>query len=76
MMSLNNTAKKYYNEGEAAHVLRISVDTLHKILDAHVFTDENPRPEEIELTAALAGISLIILAAGAIGSLVWLGRLP
>jgi hypothetical protein len=50
MLSLNNTAKKYYNEAEAARELRISLDTLHEILDKHVFTGENPRPDEIELT--------------------------
>jgi hypothetical protein len=50
MLSLNNTAKKYYNESEAARELRISLDSLHEILDEHVFTNENPRPGEIELT--------------------------
>lgn len=50
MLSLNNTARKYYNEAEAARELRISRESLHEILDEHVFTDENPRPDEIELT--------------------------
>jgi len=50
MLSLNNTAKKFYNEFEAARQLRISIGALHNILDEHVFTEENPRPEEIELT--------------------------
>jgi hypothetical protein len=50
MLSMNNTAKRYYNETEAAHMLHISVRELHEILDGHVFTAENPRPKAIELT--------------------------
>jgi len=50
MLSVNNTAKRYYNEGEAARMLCISVRELHEILDDYVFTAENPRPKAIELT--------------------------
>jgi len=50
MLSLNNTAKQYYNEPEAARMLRITVRELHEILDHHVFTAQNPRPRSIELT--------------------------
>jgi Ca-activated chloride channel homolog len=34
------------------------------------------RPERIELTAVFAAVSILVLAAGAISSLAWLGRLP
>jgi hypothetical protein len=50
MFSVTNTAKRYYNETEAARMLHISVRQLHEILDAHVFTPENPRPKSIQLT--------------------------
>ncbi|MFI5227122.1 MAG: VWA domain-containing protein [Candidatus Limnocylindrales bacterium] len=34
------------------------------------------KPEEIELTGLLAGASLVVLVAGGLTSLLWLGRLP
>ena len=34
------------------------------------------RPQQIELTAVLAGVSVLLLVAGALSSLVWLGRAP
>lgn len=49
--------------------------SLRSVYD-HLDTQLVVRPEEIELTAVFAGASLLILVAGALGSLVWLGRLP
>jgi Ca-activated chloride channel family protein len=43
---------------------------------AHLDTRLVVKPESIELTSVFAGASLVILAIGAVGSLVWLGRLP
>ena len=34
------------------------------------------KPKEIELTGLLAGASLVVLVAGGLTSLLWLGRLP
>ena len=49
-MSLQKPIKQYYNEHEAANLLSISLVALHEILDSHVFSPENPRPEEMEFT--------------------------
>ena len=49
-MSLQKLMKQYYNESEAAQLLCISLEALHEILDKHVFTPENPRPENMEFT--------------------------
>ena len=49
-MSLQKPVKQYYSESEAAELLCVSLEALHEILDKHVFTAENPRPEEMELT--------------------------
>ena len=49
-MSLQKPIKHYYNEAEAANLLSISLTALHEILDKHVFSAENPRPEGIEFT--------------------------
>ena len=49
-MSLQKPIKQFYNEYEAANVLCISLSALHEILDRHVFSAENPRPAELELT--------------------------
>ena len=43
---------------------------------SHLDTALVVRPEDIELTAVLAGAGLALLLAGAIASLAWLGRLP
>lgn len=50
-------------------------DTLHAIYD-HLDTALVVRPEEIELTAVLAGFGLVLLLAGAATSLAWSGRMP
>jgi Ca-activated chloride channel family protein len=50
-------------------------ETLRSVYD-HLDTALVVRPEEIELTAVLAAAGLALLLAGAISSLVWLGRLP
>ena len=34
------------------------------------------KPEQIELTGLLAGASLVVLVAGGLTSLLWLGRMP
>jgi Ca-activated chloride channel homolog len=49
--------------------------SLRSIYD-HLDTRLVVRPEQIELTAVLAGASLAIMAVGALWSLAWLGRLP
>ena len=49
-MSLQKPVKQYYNEFEAAKLLSISVAALHEILDKHVFSPENPRPDGLEFT--------------------------
>ncbi|MGO9207470.1 MAG: VWA domain-containing protein [Candidatus Limnocylindrales bacterium] len=48
---------------------------LRSIYD-HLDTQLVIRPQQIELTAVLAGVSVLLLAAGALSSLVWLGRAP
>jgi hypothetical protein len=52
MLSLKKPLKQYYSEIEATHTLCISLEALHKILDKHVFTPENPRPGVLEFTHA------------------------
>jgi Ca-activated chloride channel family protein len=42
----------------------------------HLDTKLIVKPEDIELTGVLAGASLLILVAGGVTSLLWLGRLP
>ena len=49
-MSLQKSMKQYYSEIEASHLLSISLGALHEILDSHVFSPENPRPEGLEFT--------------------------
>jgi hypothetical protein len=50
VITLPRATKPYYNETEAARLLSISVEALYQILDEHVFTPENPRPEPLEFT--------------------------
>jgi len=52
MLTLKKPLKQYYSEAEAAHTLCISLEALHQILDDHVFTPENPRPQHMEFTHA------------------------
>jgi Ca-activated chloride channel family protein len=48
---------------------------LHTIYD-NLDTQLIVKPELTELTAAFAGVSVLLLTLGALGSLMWLGRLP
>ncbi|MGH2408484.1 MAG: VWA domain-containing protein [Candidatus Limnocylindrales bacterium] len=61
------TGGAYYAAGDA--------QSLHAIYDG-LGTTLVLKPERIELTAVLAGASVLILATGALCSLAWLGRLP
>jgi hypothetical protein len=49
MYNLRQPVKQVYSEQEAANSLGISVNSLHSILDRHVFNDGAPRPEPLEL---------------------------
>ena len=44
--------KQIYNEREASEALGIALPLLHVILDAHIFNDGTPRPENVEFTSA------------------------
>jgi Ca-activated chloride channel family protein len=48
------------------------LNAIYGSLDTQLVT----KPERIEITAVLAGFAVLLLAAGALGSLAWLGRLP
>ena len=61
------TGGTYYAAEDAA-----TLDSVYQHLDTALVV----RPEDIELTAVLAGAGLALLLAGAIASLAWLGRLP
>jgi hypothetical protein len=50
MYTATKTVKHHYSEREAAATLCISLESLHKILDEHVFTPDHPRPEDLDLT--------------------------
>ncbi len=52
MYPLKQPVKQVYSEQEAANSLGISVNTLHSILDEHVFNDGVPRPATMELMLA------------------------
>jgi hypothetical protein len=51
-MIVNNHQADYYSEIEAAEILGISVDRLHKLLDENIFNDGTQRPPELQLRAA------------------------
>ncbi len=51
-METNNLAHKSLSEVEAAQWLGISTESLHKLLDEHVFNNGTPRPEGILFTHA------------------------
>jgi Ca-activated chloride channel family protein len=57
----------YYSAADTA-----SLRSIYSNLDTHLVV----KPEAIELTPLFAGASLLILVAGALSSLVWLGRAP
>jgi hypothetical protein len=52
MHNLKQPVKQVYSETDAASSLGISVNTLHSILDKHVFNDGVPRPMTMELMLA------------------------
>jgi hypothetical protein len=52
MFPLKQPVKQVYSEQEAANSLSISLNTLHNILDRHVFNDGIPRPQTMELLLA------------------------
>jgi hypothetical protein len=51
MTSPNRPLKELYTEAEAAAALGITIVRLHQILDEHIFTQGNVRPESIEFTS-------------------------
>ncbi len=57
----------YYAASDAG-----SLTSIYTNLDTRLIV----RPEPIELTAIFAGAGLLLIAAGALASLAWLGRLP
>jgi hypothetical protein len=52
MVTANNVRTDDYTETEAAAMLGISVDRLHKLLDENIFNDGSSRPPELRLRAA------------------------
>ncbi len=44
--------KEYYTEREAALMLNMSVHTLRRLLDEHVFNDGTDRPNDLILRAS------------------------
>jgi len=46
------TKDRLYDEKEAAAALGITVARLHEILDQHIFTSGNPRPEALQFTSS------------------------
>ena len=58
MVNLNTRQTDDYTESEAAGMLGISVDRLHKLLDENIFNDGTPRPPELRLRHA----DLVLLA--------------
>jgi len=52
MHNLKMSVKQIYNEREASEALGIALPLLHVILDAHIFNDGTPRPENVEFTSA------------------------
>jgi hypothetical protein len=56
MFKANNQHEKllpeFYSETEAAGLLGISVERLHKLLDEHIFNDGTKRPRDLQLRYA------------------------
>ena len=42
---------RVYDEKEAAAALGITVSRLHEVLDQHIFTAGNPRPQALQFTS-------------------------
>jgi len=45
------TKDRLYDEKEAAAALGINLARLHHVLDEHIFTAGNPRPEALQFTS-------------------------
>jgi hypothetical protein len=53
MVNVNNRLQPDdYTENEAAGILGISVDRLHRLLDENIFNDGTPRPPELRLRSS------------------------
>jgi prophage maintenance system killer protein len=52
MSNVNRSSQESYSESEAAAALGISISRLHDLLDKHVFTAGNKRPQSIDFTAS------------------------
>jgi hypothetical protein len=51
MKNLKRPPQEIYTEAEAADALEISIERLHQLLDKHLFSAQDRRPESIEFTA-------------------------
>jgi hypothetical protein len=52
MANLNQPQVDSFSESEAASMLGISVDHLHRLLDEHIFNDGTVRPPNLTLRSA------------------------
>ena len=52
MVIANTRHPDDYTETEAAGILGISIDRLHRLLDDNIFNDGTPRPPELKLRSA------------------------
>jgi hypothetical protein len=52
MRSLPDRQNDGYTEAEAAHILDISIERLHKLLDENVFNDGSHRPQGLMLRSS------------------------
>ncbi len=43
---------RLYDEHEAAAALGVTIARLHEVLDQHIFTDGNPRPQSLLFTSS------------------------
>jgi hypothetical protein len=57
MMNSLKPSKEYYSELEAAEYLNISLVRLYSLLDEHIFSDKNPRPDNL----TFSDIDLVLL---------------
>jgi hypothetical protein len=51
MKNLKRPPQEVYTEAEAADALGISLSRLHQLLDKHLFSAHESRPDSIEFTA-------------------------